>query len=81
MATILDKFKRNKINELINNHNFRISQLNFNLSNNIKIINSSRLRNKLQMIQILINNYNNSVRNLKNILNNNIKNINNFYIF
>lgn len=78
MATILDKFKRNKINELINNYNFRIGQLNSNLSNNIKIINSSRLRNKLQMVQILINNYNNAVKNLKNILNNDIKNINNY---
>jgi hypothetical protein len=78
MASILDKFKYNKINELINIFNFNFNQLNSNLSNNIKIINNSRIRNKLQIIRLIINNYNNNAKNLKNKLNIDIKNINNY---
>lgn len=78
MTTLLDKFKRNKISDLTNNFNFTMNQLNFNLSNNIRSINSSRNSNKLRIIQLLINNYNNNVRNLRNKLNIDIQNMNFF---
>lgn len=78
MTTILDQYKQNKNAQLINNFNFTISQLNSNLSNNIKTINSSRTSNKVKLIQTLINNYTNNVKNLKNKLNENIKNNNSY---
>lgn len=78
MTTLLNNYKKNKISELINNYNISISKLNYNLSLNIRAINNSRIKNKMQAVQLLINNYNNSTKNLKNKLNDDIKNINNY---
>lgn len=78
MSMILDNYKHNKIAEIINIFNTELNNLNYTLSQNIKIINISRMRNKLRAIQLLIDNYNNNVKNLKNKLNLNIKNINMF---
>jgi hypothetical protein len=78
MTTILDNYKRNKVSEIINIFNVELNKLNSILSHNIRIINNSRIRNKIQSIKLLINNYNNNVRNLRNKLNFNIKNINMF---
>ena len=78
MRTILDNYKRTKVAEIINIFNVELNKLNSMLSHNIRIINNSRTRNKIQSIKLLINNYNNNVRNLRNKLNFNIKNINMF---
>ena len=78
MSTILDNYKRSKIAEIMNIFNTELNKLNSTLSQNIKIINMSRIRNKLLAIQLLINNYNNNVKNLKNKLNLDVKNINIF---
>ena len=78
MSSILDKFKRTKISMLTNNFNLAMNQLNKNLSNNIKIINNSRIANKLKSIQSLINSYSANVKNLKNKLSADIQIINNF---
>jgi len=78
MASILDKYKKNKISTLVNNFNFNMNQLNYNLSNNIRSVNNLRNSNKAKMIQLLINNYNNNVKNLRNKLNSDIQSINFF---
>ena len=78
MSSILDKFKRTKISMLTNIFNLAMNQLNKNLSNNVKIINNSRIANKLKSIQSLINSYSANVKNLKNKLNADIQRINNF---
>lgn len=78
MTTILDNYKRTKIAEITNIFNVELNKLNSTFSNNVRIIKNSRVRNKLQVIQLLINNYNNNVRNLRNKLNFDIQNINMF---
>jgi len=78
MTTILNNYKRTKIAEITNIFNAELNKLNSTFSNNVRIIKNSRVRNKLQVIQLLINNYNNNVRNLRNKLNFDIKNINMF---
>lgn len=78
MKTILDNYKRTKIAEIINIFNVKLNKLNSTLLHNIRIINNSRMRNKLQSVKLLINNYNNNVINLKNKLNFDIRNINMF---
>ena len=78
MSLILNIFKKDKINVLMNVYNSSIAKLNSNLSINIRSINNSRIKNKKQVVQLLINNYNNNVNTLKNKLNNDIKNINNY---
>jgi hypothetical protein len=78
MSEILSQFKQNKISILTNQYNSFIAQLNRNLLINIRAINNSRMRNKIQVVQLLINNYNNNVRNLKNKLNNDIQIINSY---
>ena len=78
MTTILDNYKNNKITEIKNIFNTELNKLNSTLLRNIKIINNSRIRNKLQTIKLLINNYNNTIKNLKNKLNFDIQIINNY---
>jgi hypothetical protein len=78
MTTILDNYKRNKISEIKNIFDRELNKLNYTLSHNIKIINNSRIRNKLQSVKLLINNYNNTINNLKNKLNFDIQLINNY---
>jgi hypothetical protein len=78
MTDILNDYKRNKISEITNIFNIELNKLNSRLSNNIKAINNSRIRNKLQAVRLLINNYNNNVRNIRNKLNSDIQNINNY---
>jgi hypothetical protein len=78
MTTILDNYKRTKVSQITNIFNVELNKLNSILSHNIRIINNSRMRNKLRAVKILINNYNNKVKNLRNKLNFDIQNINMF---
>lgn len=80
MTTILDDYKINKITEIKNIFNTELNKLNSTLLRNIKSINNSRIRNKLQIIRLLINNYNNNVKTLRNKLNSDIQIINNYTI-
>jgi hypothetical protein len=80
MATELDIYKRNRIDELKNTYNLNILRLNKTLTINIFNINKSRLnaKQKKQQINNLIGQYNNNIQTLTITLNNNITTINNF---
>ena len=73
----LINYKNQKIKEAINNYNNNLKNLNNQLNISIKIINSSRLINKRQLLNNVINDYNNKVNILRNNLNNIINSINN----
>ena len=80
MPTELDIYKKNRINNLQNILNTKLARLNKILSNNIRIIQKSRLRPKAKQNRInkLNNLYNNSVNSLKQEFNNNVSTIQSF---
>lgn len=73
-------YKQNRIIELQKNYNTNVSRLYSILFNNIKVIQKSRLAQKVKQRQInnVNTQYNNLVNSLKKTLNNNILNIQNF---
>ena len=80
MSTELNIYKKNRINELIQNYNNNIRRLTNELNNNITIIKKSRqsllIKNKL--INALVKNYNNNQSILKKTFNQNKLSIQNF---
>jgi uncharacterized caspase-like protein len=80
MPSELDIYKKIRINNLQNILNTKLSRLNNNLSNKIRIIQKSRLKPKVKQIRInkLNNIYNNSVNILNQEFNNNVSTIQSF---
>ena len=80
MSDDLNTYKQNRINELTNIFNSRVSRLNSSLATNIKNIQKSRLSVKVKQIQInkLISQYYNQINSLKYIFNNNTLQIQNY---
>jgi hypothetical protein len=78
MSTELDTYKKNRINEVNNIFNSNVSRLNSVLALDIRRIQTSRLPNKIAIINSLIRNYNNNVANLRRMSNAAIQNINSF---
>jgi hypothetical protein len=78
MSTELDTYKKNRINEVNNIFRNNVTRLNRDLAINIRRIQTSRLPNKVVVINSLINNYNNNVLNLRRMANTAIQNINSF---
>jgi hypothetical protein len=78
MSTELDTYKKNRINEVNNMFSSNVSRLNSVLAIDIRRIRSSRLPNKIAIINSLIRNYNNNVANLRRMSNVAIQNINSF---
>lgn len=80
MSIELNIYKKNRIDELKNNHNINLRNLNKNLNNNIKNINKSKLKPviKRKNINDLINQYKNNVKKLNDAFNYNISFINSY---
>lgn len=78
MSNELDIYKKNRINELINNFNSNVARLRSNLVINVRNIQRRRLPNKPSRINYLFVNYINNIRVLQSNLNVNIQLINSF---
>jgi hypothetical protein len=80
MSKDLDAYKKNRINENINNYHTIVSRLYYNAISNIRTVQRSRQNNssKQRQINSLVNNYYANVYNLKSELNKSIISINNF---
>lgn len=72
----LSLYKQNRINELKRVFNQNVVRLNSVLTNNVRIVNQSRVRNKQSIVNSLIAKYNNDLAVLKRNLNVQINNIN-----
>ena len=80
MGDDLDEYKKNKINNLMNDYNTNLKNLNTNLNKNITVIKKSnkKLKVKQTLINNLINSYYNAVNKIKQLLNQNINSVNSF---
>lgn len=74
----LDIYKQNRINELNRIFNSNLSRLNSTLATNIRRVQTSRNRNKQQLINALTSKYNNDVSILRRNLTNSINQVNSF---
>lgn len=78
MATDIEIYKQNKLNELYSSYNTTLIQLNKRLMNNIKIVLNTRNKNKFNVTNNLIIAYNQDLKNLRNNLNLDILKIKNY---
>ena len=78
MSNELKIFKQNRINDVNRIFNLNLARLNSNLANNIRIIQTSRARNKPTLINSVRNQYNIDVATLRKDLNISIQKINSF---
>jgi hypothetical protein len=76
MSSELAIYKQNRIAQLNATFRTNLERLNINLSNNIRVVQNSRIRNKTIIINHLIVSYRNTLSNLINSLNSSIKIIN-----
>jgi hypothetical protein len=76
MSNELAMYKQNRIAQLNATFRTNLERLNINLSNNIRVVQNSRIRNKTIIINNLIVSYRNTLSNLINSLNSSIKIIN-----
>lgn len=76
MSNELAIYKQNRIAQLNATFRTNLERLKINLSNNIRVVRNSRIRNKTIIINILIISYRNTLSNLIKSLNSSIKIIN-----